>query len=476
MNKESLSEFEQKITIPLLPNEKKVVDHSKPDESLHFYNSAFLPNRNYEEMKTHSKSLISVQLNNINPTNFKEVVLRNKLALMGLELNRCSVLLSALDFETSSLEQIITDIVDQYFREEIKTNNDEFLLPHEDFVISVLKPKKDFSYIKSDDSYIDPFAPKKQCPICYEDRLETQFREIPSNKHSFCVFCLETYLHTAIHSNNILNIKCPDNCLQSLNERDIQILLQKNELLYKKYSKFKRITELSKKPDICWCSRPGCENYMEGSSKQPKLVCALCGQMVCFFCKNDWHEGLRCEEAMSKEFKLYRNNFCVKECPSCHHGIEKSDGCNHMTCGKCHFEFCWLCGGKFSQKHYEWYNIFGCPGMQYIHLERRGLFRIYLERIARALCFIIIFPIIVAGLVMGLPLAIVLTGLFGPLIKYRESSYDGDCGIKEFFIQLFIFLLSIVFLPISVVLLIFPGSCIIIKAIRNEEDIDDIFQ
>lgn len=473
MNKESLSKFERKITAPLLSNEKKVIEHN-PEETFQFYNSAFLPNRNYEEMKTRSKSLISVQLNSINPTNFKEVVLRNKLALMGLDLNRCSVALSALDFETSNLEQLVTDIVDQYFREEIKTNNDEFLLPHEDFVISFLKPKKDFSYIKSDDSGdIDPFAPKKQCPICYEDRLESHFKEIPSNKHSFCVFCLETYLTTAIHSNNILNIKCPDNCSKSLDERDIQILLQNNETLYQKYNKFKRIAELSKKPGICWCSRPGCENYMEGSSKKPKLICALCGQMICFFCKNDWHEGLKCEEAMNKEFKLYQNNFCVKECPSCHHGIEKVDGCNHMTCGKCHFEFCWLCGGHYSSKHYEWYNIFGCPGMQYSHLDRRGLFRIYLERVARVLCFIFILPIIIAGLAIGLPLALVLTGLFGPLIKYRENNMEENCGVKEFFIQLLIFLLSIVFLPLSVLLLIFPGSCIILRSVHNE---DEFFQ
>lgn len=50
----------------------------------------------------------------------------------------------------------------------------------------------------------------------------------------------------------------------------------------------------------------------------------------------------------------------VSFCPMCRTKIEKNQGCNHMTCGFCQYEFCWACGASASnsENHFSGFN--GC--------------------------------------------------------------------------------------------------------------------
>lgn len=80
-----------------------------------------------------------------------------------------------------------------------------------------------------------------------------------------------------------------------------------------------------------------------------------CGYDVCFNCGDEAHDPVSCD-LMSKwktngheETVTYITKY-TKACPKCESLIEKNGGCNHMTCRKCKFEFCWLCFGKW-QNH-----------------------------------------------------------------------------------------------------------------------------
>jgi len=35
-----------------------------------------------------------------------------------------------------------------------------------------------------------------------------------------------------------------------------------------------------------------------------------------------------------------------------------------MTCGRCGYQFCWMCKGKYSYNHFKPWNLWGCPGGQ----------------------------------------------------------------------------------------------------------------
>jgi E3 ubiquitin-protein ligase RNF19A len=56
----------------------------------------------------------------------------------------------------------------------------------------------------------------------------------------------------------------------------------------------------------------------------------------------------------------------VRFCPYCKARIEKAEGCNHMTCYYCEFQFCWICGATYTSDHFTALNPMGCGGMQFI--------------------------------------------------------------------------------------------------------------
>jgi len=52
----------------------------------------------------------------------------------------------------------------------------------------------------------------------------------------------------------------------------------------------------------------------------------------------------------------------IQRCPRCKAPIQKKEGCNHMTCYQCRFQFCWLCRARYTRMHFDSDNCFGCSG------------------------------------------------------------------------------------------------------------------
>jgi hypothetical protein len=46
-------------------------------------------------------------------------------------------------------------------------------------------------------------------------------------------------------------------------------------------------------------------------------------------------------------FQRIKRELGIKDCPKCKTAIEKTEGCNHMTCGGCGAHICWVCLAAF---------------------------------------------------------------------------------------------------------------------------------
>lgn len=106
-------------------------------------------------------------------------------------------------------------------------------------------------------------------------------------------------------------------------------------------------------------------HYTKNRGPTPKLfICKVstCSnhalqKPICLECQNDYHGSDNscaqvCDEACQKII-----NDTTKPCPTCHTPIEKSEGCNHMTCARCRTEFCWICGIEYGRDQNGTYNM-----------------------------------------------------------------------------------------------------------------------
>ena len=115
-----------------------------------------------------------------------------------------------------------------------------------------------------------------------------------------------------------------------------------------------------------WCPKPGCKQYIDARNFQGnKGACSECGFELCLRCGAKYHGDKNCLYVIDDGFKDWVNSKDVNPCPKCKVPVEKDEGCQHMTCAMCRYQWCWICGGEYSDAHYQKGNFTGCPGMQF---------------------------------------------------------------------------------------------------------------
>lgn len=278
------------------------------------------------------------------------------------------------------------------------------------------------------------------CMICL-DPCREEWRHPDCADHIFCIQCIVSYVNIRINESMVDEIGCPGpNCGHEFTDYMIQSLVTLE--LYEKYTKFKARNRLLRDPNIIFCTQPDCEGYMKGSDDMPLVICPLCKFEMCFKCRQPWHGVKSCEEMLDEGYQEWAKGKEVQLCPRCKRRIEKIEGCNHMTCRMCNYEWCWLCRSRYTSNHYSPFNPFGCSNLQGSNNTRANwpMWRIYLMRIGQLLLLmisILLFPLMI---VFG-P-AFYFANLFVREYRFRYSRWKLQC------LSILVFLVSLVLTPL----------------------------
>ena len=81
-------------------------------------------------------------------------------------------------------------------------------------------------------------------------------------------------------------------------------------------------------------------------------------------------------------------------CPKCQARAERERGkCNHITCTRCNYEWCWLCNRKFKVDHFDPWNVFGCPNMLHLNTSKCRVVTIALIQLLMVPLILLWYPI-----------------------------------------------------------------------------------
>ena len=276
----------------------------------------------------------------------------------------------------------------------------------------------------------------ENCLICEEkltkEELNNNFIEC---FHGFCNVCLFNYFKEKINNNDVEKIKCPEkSCDRLLYTEFIENKLKDDKALLEKYQKLYRRKQLAANPNIQLCPYPDCESYAEkGGNKF--VTCKENNHKFCFNCLKDWHENKNCEMELNKSFEKWKDPYKVKRCPKCKYFIEKNEGCNHITCSNCKYQWCWLCQQEYKKGHYDFKG--NCFGLQYSKLSC----------FSNRVCIIIYQILIIIAKFIGFSIAgptVLFISIYHRFIWSKNRIYN---GLVEIISHGAIFLLSISFLP-----------------------------
>ena len=212
----------------------------------------------------------------------------------------------------------------------------------------------------------NPVTPKnsskrRHCEICFDDDgfSADEMISMPCG-HEFCKDCWQGFTQNMISDGPAcIRSKCPQaGCNEIVTEEEVQKAAPE---LLPKFETYQLRSFVEIDGNSRWCPGPGCERVAvcthAGLSGGPGICCLCddCGTTFCLKCGEEPHAPLSCRDLCQWNEKCKNESETAnwilantKPCPKCQSRIEKNQGCNHMSCQQCRYEFCWICMGPWA--------------------------------------------------------------------------------------------------------------------------------
>lgn len=203
-----------------------------------------------------------------------------------------------------------------------------------------------------EDLALDKDIDQSDCAVCWTE-AEDAYRT-PCG-HVYCGSCFASQCSSAGAGD--LPVRCfgdSGNCLRVFEMPEIKNALPAEafeQLLQDSFTTHVRTNPQS----FQYCPTPDCQQIYRISPDGVVFTCPACLTPICTTCQITSHDGLTCEAYKrigtegNEEFRIWKRENDVKDCPVCKVPIEKSYGCNHMECRNCKTHICWVCLETFDQ-------------------------------------------------------------------------------------------------------------------------------
>lgn len=191
-----------------------------------------------------------------------------------------------------------------------------------------------------------PSVPLKMCSLCSEIKEVNAFTQLACGHSISCTNCLVAYIKSMISSHQLQQVKCPY-CSRQISYQEVIDLLGTDT---NDYIDLQTFNWAKYQEHLKHCPTPDCKFYfINESTCAHAITCPQCVKNYCNQCLISHDQNISCAQAQANNqtSEVRANNQWKeshsKQCPRCKTHIEKNEGCNHMTCNNCHYEFCWIC-------------------------------------------------------------------------------------------------------------------------------------
>ena len=223
------------------------------------------------------------------------------------------------------------------------------------------------------------------CEICFQSLLGDECVQLPSCMHVHCCECMRGHIAAKVSDGQVVRIDCLSSDCTELVPPDVIKNLVAPEL-FARYDRLLLQRSLDGMGDIVYCPRPTCRcATLKEDNDDNMALCSRCLFSFCILCKRTWHGLAPCrllpdnlqelkdmydngdselrkslelqygKRQLEKAFADLESSAWIKtnskSCPNCNSNIEKSHGCNKMTCSRCGHHFCWLCQSELDRQN-----------------------------------------------------------------------------------------------------------------------------